>query len=516
MDVRGEGKTVTDSIEGLAESMKKVGLINPIRLEKNGDGYKGVAGSRRFRAAKLLKWDTIPAVVAADNGEGVAIALAENTQREEVDPFYEAITFAKCEDVDEVAAIIGKSRSYVLRRQALVNAPEWMKKYYNEGTFSLACIEEMVPHFENTALMEAVKGYGKYNFTTLKDLKERIRNHEHSLTGVFFDVAPCTECPSNSARQRDLFALDTKGKKCLNPECFEAKQTEALLADWPKHRKRFKVDTNSAVMFDSDNRQPEIHGKVKKQCKECDQYCTILWPHSLNVYGAAACSGTKECFDKNYSGKKESKEGGSDKNNADAPRVSWHGEFFREQFYKERILAVLANDVPYGDPRFITLALCVMAHRYDAVRRVIFPSKKDALAYHISADDCVKRILKMDITALEAVLKDSLPAILLSDEFTPTSRHLIAPFIGIDLAKEWAPTDEWYAKKKRVELTQYVIDNKLPIKDADTLKKTGLIAALKELNLTGVVPGEITGAGNGKHSHSARKASGTNTIPDEE
>jgi ParB/RepB/Spo0J family partition protein len=69
-------------VKNLAENMKAVGLMQPVVVTKDGDGYRLVAGFRRLAAAKSLEWKTIPAViVVADVEQSRLLNLAENLER---------------------------------------------------------------------------------------------------------------------------------------------------------------------------------------------------------------------------------------------------------------------------------------------------------------------------------------------------------------------------------------------------------------------------------------------------
>ena len=70
-----------DSIKELAETLDKDGLLQPIVVREDGDQYEIIAGERRYRAAKSLGWETIPAIVKnMDDDQAASLALIENLQ----------------------------------------------------------------------------------------------------------------------------------------------------------------------------------------------------------------------------------------------------------------------------------------------------------------------------------------------------------------------------------------------------------------------------------------------------
>jgi len=71
----------------LAASLKSTGVIQPIVVRKQGDGYELIAGERRWRAAKFAGMSTVPAIVReVSSFEQAQMALVENIQREDLNP----------------------------------------------------------------------------------------------------------------------------------------------------------------------------------------------------------------------------------------------------------------------------------------------------------------------------------------------------------------------------------------------------------------------------------------------
>ena len=77
-----------DALEGLARSLKEVGLLHPILVRRQGERYQIIAGERRYRAARLLGWQSIDAVVLPEGTEAndPRVQLIENLQREDLNP----------------------------------------------------------------------------------------------------------------------------------------------------------------------------------------------------------------------------------------------------------------------------------------------------------------------------------------------------------------------------------------------------------------------------------------------
>ncbi|NLV67148.1 MAG: ParB/RepB/Spo0J family partition protein [Spirochaetes bacterium] len=125
-------KTYFDETEihGLAESVKSVGLIQPIIVRERDGLYIIVAGERRYRACKLNEMKTIKAIIIeADDEQNLTMALIENIQRESLNPIEEAKAYKvlinrfKLKQQD-LARKVGKERTTITNSLRLLNLPE--------------------------------------------------------------------------------------------------------------------------------------------------------------------------------------------------------------------------------------------------------------------------------------------------------------------------------------------------------------------------------------------------------
>ncbi|MFH2107891.1 MAG: ParB/RepB/Spo0J family partition protein [Chrysiogenia bacterium] len=122
-----------DALLQLAESMKEVGIIQPVSVYKKDDKYFLVVGERRWRAAQLLKWEKIPAMVREfSENDIMAEALIENIQREDLN----AIEIAEAIEVliaqggqsqQETAERIGMNRATMVNFLRLLKLPAQIK-----------------------------------------------------------------------------------------------------------------------------------------------------------------------------------------------------------------------------------------------------------------------------------------------------------------------------------------------------------------------------------------------------
>jgi ParB family transcriptional regulator, chromosome partitioning protein len=132
-----------ESLAELASSLKTHGLIQPILVEAAADGsYLIVAGERRYRAAGMAGIAEVPVIVRAFTPEKrLEIALIENVQREDLNPVEEAEAYRALMSMggrsqEEVADVVGKSRSAVANSIRLLKLPESVLAALREGSLS--------------------------------------------------------------------------------------------------------------------------------------------------------------------------------------------------------------------------------------------------------------------------------------------------------------------------------------------------------------------------------------------
>ena len=132
-----------ESLAALAESIREVGVLQPVLVREQGDGYELIAGERRWRAARRVGLQTIPAIVRhADDAAVLQQAIVENVQREELNPLEEAAAYQQLiEDFslthDDVATRVGKSRATVTNMLRLLQLPPAIQRYVKDGNLRM-------------------------------------------------------------------------------------------------------------------------------------------------------------------------------------------------------------------------------------------------------------------------------------------------------------------------------------------------------------------------------------------
>ncbi len=115
-----------DSLLELADSIKQFGVLSPLLVKKEKDGYEIIAGERRWRAARMAGVKEVPVIVRDfSDQEMIEIGLIENLQRENLNPIEEALAYKRLLEEfnlkqDEVAERVSKSRTAVTNSMRLL------------------------------------------------------------------------------------------------------------------------------------------------------------------------------------------------------------------------------------------------------------------------------------------------------------------------------------------------------------------------------------------------------------
>ena len=139
-----------EKIEELAMSINKNGLIQPLILtKKDDDHYFLVAGERRWRAAQIANLKTIPSLLLPVDLDKDEISLIENIQRENLKISEEAQAYQRLIDKnnythEELAKIVGKSRSHITNLLRILNLDPYFFDLLNKGVLSMGHARALV------------------------------------------------------------------------------------------------------------------------------------------------------------------------------------------------------------------------------------------------------------------------------------------------------------------------------------------------------------------------------------
>jgi len=115
-----------EALEELSQSIKELGVIQPITVRKKGNAFELISGERRLRASEMAELKTIPAYVRlADDQESLEMALVENIQRQDLDPIEIGLSYQRLiEEIkltqDQLSSRVGKKRSTITNYMRLL------------------------------------------------------------------------------------------------------------------------------------------------------------------------------------------------------------------------------------------------------------------------------------------------------------------------------------------------------------------------------------------------------------
>lgn len=129
-----------EELSALADSIREVGVLQPVLVRPADDGYELIAGERRWRAARRAGLQAIPALIrTTDDASALEHALVENVHRADLNPLEEAAAYQQLiEDFhlthEQVAARVGRSRVAITNTLRLLQLPPAIQKMIQEDT----------------------------------------------------------------------------------------------------------------------------------------------------------------------------------------------------------------------------------------------------------------------------------------------------------------------------------------------------------------------------------------------
>jgi len=132
-----------ERLQELADSLKAQGLLQPIVVRRQKSGFELIVGERRWRAAQMAGFETIPALVKpASDEEVLGLALLENLQREDLNPLEEARAYQRLQTEfhlrqEDVARYVGKDRSSIANALRLLKLPQVLQEDLAAGRLTM-------------------------------------------------------------------------------------------------------------------------------------------------------------------------------------------------------------------------------------------------------------------------------------------------------------------------------------------------------------------------------------------
>ena len=170
-----------EALEELADSIRTLGLIQPIAVRRKTDGrYQIISGERRFRACQLTGMDMIPAYIRDTTDQGMLeMAIVENIQRENLDPIEVALSYQRlieeCNLTQEQMAVrVGKRRTSVTNHLRLLKLPAKIQHDLKVGLLSVGHAKVLLG-IEDKKLQEYLCDLVIKEDMSVRQLEEKIK-----------------------------------------------------------------------------------------------------------------------------------------------------------------------------------------------------------------------------------------------------------------------------------------------------------------------------------------------------
>jgi len=169
----------------LADSIREVGVLQPVLVRPVGDGdeYELIAGERRWRAARRVGLQTIPALIRqTEDAAALEQALVENLHRDSLKPLEEAAAYQQLfEDFglthDDVAARVGRSRTTVTNTLRLMQLPPAIQKLLQQGKLSMGHARALLGS-PDRAFQEVLAKRIVDDDLSVRAVEEAVREHQ--------------------------------------------------------------------------------------------------------------------------------------------------------------------------------------------------------------------------------------------------------------------------------------------------------------------------------------------------
>ncbi|MCZ7535587.1 MAG: ParB/RepB/Spo0J family partition protein [Acidimicrobiia bacterium] len=174
-----------EALASLADSIREVGVLQPVLVRETGDGYELIAGERRWRAARRVGLQTVPAIVrGADDASSLQQALIENVQREQLNPLEEAAAYQQLiEDFqlthDDVARRVGKGRATISNTLRLLQLPPAVQRLLQLGTLRMGHARALLGT-PDRAFQEQLAKRAANDDLSVREVEQAVRRREET------------------------------------------------------------------------------------------------------------------------------------------------------------------------------------------------------------------------------------------------------------------------------------------------------------------------------------------------
>ena len=201
-----------DELQELADSIKQVGVLQPVLVRPKGKMYEIVCGERRYKASLLAQTKTIPTIVRTmTDDEALEFAITENLQRKDISPVDEATAYKRLSDtgrydVATLAVRFGKNEKYIRSRMKVNDLIDEILELVSRDAITLSVALELCKYDRDTQseiyekqLKDETYNYYNWRNLPLKEFVQRLeRKYANELGNYHFDKSQCQTCPFNT------------------------------------------------------------------------------------------------------------------------------------------------------------------------------------------------------------------------------------------------------------------------------------------------------------------------------
>jgi len=196
-----------EALSHLADSIREVGVLQPVLVRPLGDGeYELIAGERRWRAARRVGLQTIPALVReTDDAAALEQALVENVHRDNLNPLEEAAAYQQLiEDFglthEQIAARAGRSRAAVSNTLRLLALPPAIQRMVRERQIQMGHARALLGTPDRAFQEQLARQVAKEDLS-VRAVEEAVREHNDSAAPAARAATGTTAAP-RGRRQR--------------------------------------------------------------------------------------------------------------------------------------------------------------------------------------------------------------------------------------------------------------------------------------------------------------------------
>ena len=517
----------------LQRSIESIGVIQNLIARPVKNRLEVVCGHRRLHAKKRIakingnaKDATIPVVIKNLTDDQVfEIMTVENLQRKNLTDFEEAKHFKSYIDrikdgkkaIDTLSGRLGINPGYIRKRVAVMELPKRVLAAWNAEKLSFAHLEQFIrvqdPEFQESLIDMTFK-----NTLPPSRLRQQIDWRTPELKTALFvrKTAKCASCHHNTTMQTKLFDIDIpRDARCLNPACF-IDHTRKYLSKNFKKTKVYKTYKTNGFRFYNEVKKFETmwQSEVDAECKKCANFVSIFDIGGNNFEGLSCLN--PKCYNNKRKAASAKPKAAKPKG---APRVDWHGDYFREKFYSERIPEIIEKDLKSNSEVTMRLAVFSIVHghkflhtwfaRKFGIEKKRLDKMDDDYYFRLDGKKIFAPLAKLKTKELQDLLKEATSIMIVNKDFYSENRQIVAEHLDINLKKEWTPDQEYFDKKLKSEILvighKFNVFSQKTVKDylseklgkqpsqLETLKKGELVDLFLKsgADLSGVVPDEI-------------------------